>query len=457
LSQLNQAESFWAEQAKQVELELLSRNPENKPRPRLEPTARAVSLLGDPQRSYRVIHITGTNGKTSTARLIERLLRETGLRTGRFTSPHLVSFNERISIDGEPVSDEVLVEVWRDIAPVLEIVDAQLEAEGEAKLTYFEALAVLGFAVFADAPVDVLVLEVGMGGEWDSTNVADGDVAVFAPIGLDHTDRIGSTVAEIARTKAGIIKPDSIVVSASQPPEAEAELVAKAKLFDAPIRWFGSDFELTATEATKIGQTLSVKSLAGTYEDLTMPIHGYFQAENAALAIAAVEAFLGGGQHRLMDDVVRVALADVASPGRLQVIEQNPLVLLDGAHNPHGAKALASALSNSFEARETVAVISMLEQKDLAGFLQNLDPAVTHYVVTQSSSDRALSAEVLAERISAEVGKGKVSVQVNFASALEQARGLLSDSTSGAVLVTGSLTLVGDALAMIQREAELDG
>jgi dihydrofolate synthase/folylpolyglutamate synthase len=188
-----------------------------------------------------------------------------------------------------------------------------------------------------------------------------------------------------------------------------------------------------------------------------MPIHGYFQAENAALAIAAVEAFLGGGQHRLMDDVVRVALADVASPGRLQVIEQNPLVLLDGAHNPHGAKALASALSNSFEARETVAVISMLEQKDLAGFLQNLDPAVTHYVVTQSSSDRALSAEVLAERISAEVGKGKVSVQVNFASALEQARGLLSDSTSGAVLVTGSLTLVGDAQAMIQREAELDG
>jgi len=457
LSHLNQAESFWAEQAKLVEAELLERNSENKPRPRLEPTQRAVSLLGDPQSSYRVIHITGTNGKTSTARLIERLLRETGLRTGRFTSPHLVSFNERISIDGEPVANEVFVEVWRDIAPVLEIVDAQLESEGEAKLTYFEAIAILGFAVFADAPVDVLVLEVGMGGEWDSTNVANGDVAVFTPIALDHTDRIGSTITEIAKTKAGIIKPDAIVVSASQSDDAVSELVAKAERLDVPIRWFGVDFELLETTPTKIGQTLSVRSLAGTYQDLAMPIHGHFQAENAALAIAAVEAFLGGGEQRLMDDVVRVALADVASPGRLQVIDHHPLVILDGAHNPHGAKALAAALANSFGNPETIAVIAMLEEKDLPGFLANLDPAIKHYVVTQSSSERAVAAVDLAARIAETVGAEKVSVQPNFASALEQAKGLLSDSDTGAVLVTGSLTLVGDALAKIQREAELDG
>jgi dihydrofolate synthase/folylpolyglutamate synthase len=454
---LNQAESFWAEQAKLVEAELLERNSENKPRPRLEPTQRAVSLLGDPQSSYRVIHITGTNGKTSTARLIERLLRETGLRTGRFTSPHLVSFNERISIDGEPVANEVFVEVWRDIAPVLEIVDAQLESEGEAKLTYFEAIAILGFAVFADAPVDVLVLEVGMGGEWDSTNVANGDVAVFTPIALDHTDRIGSTITEIAKTKAGIIKPDAIVVSASQSDDAVSELVAKAERLDVPIRWLGVDFELLETTPTKIGQTLSVRSLAGTYQDLAMPIHGHFQAENAALAIAAVEAFLGGGEQRLMDDVVRVALADVASPGRLQVIDHQPLVILDGAHNPHGAKALAAALANSFGSPETIAVIAMLEEKDLPGFLANLDPAIKHYVVTQSSSERAVAAVDLADRIAETVGAEKVSVQPNFASALEQAKGLLSDSDTGAVLVTGSLTLVGDALAKIQREAELDG
>ena len=457
MSHLNQAESFWAEQAKLVEAELLERNSENKPRPRLEPTQRAVSLLGDPQSSYRVIHITGTNGKTSTARLIERLLRETGLRTGRFTSPHLVSFNERISIDGEPVANEVFVEVWRDIAPVLEIVDAQLESEGEAKLTYFEAIAILGFAVFADAPVDVLVLEVGMGGEWDSTNVANGDVAVFTPIALDHTDRIGSTITEIAKTKAGIIKPDAIVVSASQSDDAVSELVAKAERLDVPIRWFGVDFELLETTPTKIGQTLSVRSLAGTYQDLAMPIHGHFQAENAALAIAAVEAFLGGGEQRLMDDVVRVALADVASPGRLQVIDHHPLVILDGAHNPHGAKALAAALANSFGNPETIAVIAMLEEKDLPGFLANLDPAIKHYVVTQSSSERAVAAVDLAARIAETVGAEKVSVQPNFASALEQAKGLLSDSDTGAVLVTGSLTLVGDALAKIQREAELDG
>ena len=457
MSHLNQAESFWAEQAKLVEAELLERNSENKPRPRLEPTQRAVSLLGDPQSSYRVIHITGTNGKTSTARLIERLLRETGLRTGRFTSPHLVSFNERISIDGEPVANEVFVEVWRDIAPVLEIVDAQLESEGEAKLTYFEAIAILGFAVFADAPVDVLVLEVGMGGEWDSTNVANGDVAVFTPIALDHTDRIGLTVAEIAKTKAGIIKPDAIVVSAIQTADAVRELEAKAEILDVPIRWLGVDFELLETTPTKIGQTLSVRSLAGTYRDLAMPIHGHFQAENAALAIAAVEAFLGGGEQRLMDDVVRVALADVASPGRLQVIDHQPLVILDGAHNPHGAKALAAALANSFGSPETIAVIAMLEEKDLPGFLANLDPAIKHYVVTQSSSERAVAAVDLADRIAETVGAEKVSVQPNFASALEQAKGLLSDSDTGAVLVTGSLTLVGDALAKIQREAELDG
>ncbi len=404
-----------------------------------------------------MIHITGTNGKTSTARLIERLLRETGLRTGRFTSPHLVSFNERISIDGEPVSNEVFVEVWRDIAPVLEIVDAQLESEGEAKLTYFEAIAILGFAVFADAPVDVLVLEVGMGGEWDSTNVAKGDVAVFTPIALDHTDRIGLTVAEIAKTKAGIIKPDSIVVSAIQTADAVRELEAKAEILDVPIRWLGVDFELLETTPTKIGQALSVRSLAGTYRDLAMPIHGHFQAENAALAIAAVEAFLGGGEQRLMDDVVRVALADVASPGRLQVIDHQPLVILDGAHNPHGAKALAAALANSFGSPETIAVIAMLEEKDLPGFLANLDPAIKHYVVTQSSSERAVAAVDLADRIAETVGAEKVSVQPNFASALEQAKGLLSDSDTGAVLVTGSLTLVGDALAKIQREAELDG
>ena len=217
-------DSYWSAQANAVLEKLLLRIPENKIRPRLEPTRRAVELLGDPQKSYRVIHITGTNGKTSTTRFIERILREHGLRTGRFTSPHLVRINERMALDGEPVSDEQLVNVYADIEPILEFVDQELVDAGDSRLTFFEALAVLGFAVFADAPVDVLVLEVGMGGAWDSTNVADGDVAVFTPIGLDHMDRLGNTIEEIAQTKSGIIKPGSIVVSSTQSADALAVL-----------------------------------------------------------------------------------------------------------------------------------------------------------------------------------------------------------------------------------------
>jgi dihydrofolate synthase/folylpolyglutamate synthase len=449
-------ERHWAEQALLVEQALLARNPENKPRPRLAPTRRAVELLGDPQSSYRVIHVTGTNGKTSTARLIERLLRETGLRTGRFTSPHLVSFNERISIDGEPVANEILVEVWSEIAPVLDLIDSQLEAEGEAKLTYFEALAVLGFAIFADAPVDVLVLEVGMGGEWDSTNVADGDVAVFAPISLDHTDRIGSTISEIARTKSGIIKPGSIVVSAAQVPEAKAILREKAATLGSQIYFAGQDFAVLSSLPNKVGQQIAVRSLTSEYTNLQLPLHGDFQSENAVLALAAVEAFIGGGSQRLLDDVVRVSFADVASPGRLQIIDVDPLVILDGAHNPHGATAVSQALATSFSNPKTVAVISMVQDKDTDGFVDNLDAAIDHYVVTQSSSDRAQSASELAKKLSDKLGSSKVSLQASVSSAIEQAKNLVKDSPNGAVLVTGSLTLVGEVLAIKQKEAELD-
>jgi dihydrofolate synthase/folylpolyglutamate synthase len=240
---------------------LLTRIPENKLRPRLEPTRRAVELLGDPQKSYRVIHVTGTNGKTTTTRIIERILRELGLRTGRFTSPHLVRLNERMAIDGEPVGDQQLAEVWADIEPILAMVDSELEAAGDTKLTFFEALAVLGFAVFADAPVDVLVLEVGMGGEWDSTNVADGDVAVFAPISMDHAERLGSTIAEIAKTKSGIIKPGAIVVSSAQVPEAMRVIEQKAADIAERIAVYGRDFEVLDVEPDTAGQRFSVKTL----------------------------------------------------------------------------------------------------------------------------------------------------------------------------------------------------
>lgn len=443
-------EAFWAEKAKEVEAALLTRIPENKLRPRLEPTRRAVELLGDPQRSYRVIHVTGTNGKTSTTRFIERLLREHGLRTGRFTSPHLVRLNERMSIDGEPVSDEILYEVWNDIAPILDFVDAELEAAGDTKLTFFEALAVLGFAVFADAPVDVLVLEVGMGGEWDSTNVADGDVAVFTKIGIDHAERLGNTIAEIAKTKSGIVKQGAIVVSSQQPAEALEVLKAKAAELADAFKVEGQDFAVLDVDPQPAGQGLSVRGLAGEYLDLFLPLHGQYQAENAALAIAAVEAFIGGAEHKLMDDVVRVAIADASSPGRLQVVNRDPLTILDAAHNPDGAASLAQALVEYFAAPRAVGVLAVLAEKDAAGVLRELADSFEKVVITASSSPRAIDPEELGALAKEVFGEQNVKITMDAREAMQVAHSIRPEN--GAIVVTGSISLVGDVLALIQEE-----
>ncbi len=443
-------EAFWAEKAQEVEAALLTRIPENKLRPRLEPTRRAVELLGDPQKAYRVIHVTGTNGKTSTTRFIERLLREHGLRTGRFTSPHLVRLNERMSIDGEPVSDEILYEVWNDIAPILEIVDAELEAAGDTKLTFFEALAVLGFAVFADAPVDVLVLEVGMGGEWDSTNVADGDVAVFTKIGIDHAERLGSTIGEIAKTKSGIIKPGAIVVSSQQPADALEVLQAKADEVADAFKVEGQDFAVLDVDPQPAGQGLSVRGLAGEYRDLFLPLHGQYQAENAAVAIAAVEAFIGGAEHKLMDDVVRVAIADASSPGRLQVVNRDPLTILDAAHNPDGAASLAQALVEYFAAPTAVGVLAVLAEKDALGVLTQLADSFEKVVITASSSPRAIDPADLGELAKSVFGEQNVSITNDAREAMKVAHSLRPEN--GAIVVTGSISLVGDVLALIQEE-----
>ena len=449
-------DAYWAERAAQVEAELLTRIPENKIRPRLEPTRRAVQLLGDPQTAYRVIHVTGTNGKTSTTRFIERILREHGLRTGRFTSPHLVSLNERMSVDGEPVSDERLAEVWAEISPILEIVDAELIAAGEDRLTFFEALAALGFAVFADAPVDVLVLEVGMGGEWDSTNVADGDVAVFTPISLDHVERLGKDLTAIATTKSGIIKPGALVVSAAQPAEVLEVLRAKASATADSFAVFDEDFSITEHESFSGGQKFSLKGLAGQYYEMILPIYGTYQAENAVLAVAAVEAFLGGGTQRIMDDVLRPALADVSSPGRLQVISRSPVIILDAAHNPAGAKSLSEALKTSFLSPFAVAVISILEDKDAKGFLEAINDSIVSVVITKSSSPRAMPVEELAALAVQIFGEDRVETEERYEDALAVAKTLLPGNPNAAIIVTGSITLVGDALKVQQKADDLD-
>jgi dihydrofolate synthase / folylpolyglutamate synthase len=449
-------EKYWAIKASEVQEALLSRVPENEIRPRLQPTARLAELLGDPQKAYRVIHITGTNGKTSTSRFIERLLREHGLRTGRFTSPHLVKMNERIAIDGESVSDETLATIWSEIAPIVEIVDTELENSGEQKLTFFEVLSVLAFAIFADAPIDVLVLEVGMGGEWDSTNIADGDVAVFTPISLDHMDRLGKTIEEIAKTKSGIIKSGAIVLTAAQSESAMAVLASKSSKVAEKLLVYGSDFEVTAAESTKLGQVVSIRSAAGTYLDLSLPIHGEFQSENASLAVAAVEAFIGGAEQRIMDDVVRAAFSDFSSPGRLQIVGREPLVILDAAHNPHGANSLVSALAASFEPGFKIGVISILKDKEALEILRILEPAFDRVIITQSESARAIPAEELAKLAESVFGKERLSIQANPRWALAEAKELLPKDLGAAIVVTGSVTLVGQVLKLKQVEAEQD-
>jgi dihydrofolate synthase/folylpolyglutamate synthase len=430
----------------QVLAELYARQPENQVRPRLEPTRRAVQILGDPQTNYRIIHLTGTNGKTSTARIIERILREHGLRTGRLTSPHLIHFNERIALDGEMVSDEVFVEAYLEAKPLLQIVDAQLVAEGEARLTFFEAMTAVAFQIFSDAPIDVLVLEVGMGGEWDSTNVADADVAVFTPIDLDHQKSLGNTIAEIAATKAGIIKSESLIVSSPQHPEAEEVLRERGQ-----VLFSGQDFGVTDISPDGFGIRFSVQGIAGEYPHVWMPMLGSHQAQNAATAIAAVELFLGGGQRSIADEVLRQALADTVSPGRLHVIEKDPLVILDGAHNPHGIRSLREALSFHFPGRELIGVVATLADKDWLESAREFAQTFNRIIITQAPGPRALSAQEFATAF-ADLDIEILDVVPSAIEAVELLRGALGDSSVG--IVTGSLYMVGEVLASVRENSE---
>ncbi|TFC43621.1 bifunctional folylpolyglutamate synthase/dihydrofolate synthase [Cryobacterium shii] len=427
---------------------LLERVGEGAPRPRLAPTRRALELLGDPQTVYPIIHVTGTNGKTSTSRIAESIVRAYGLRTGLLISPHLVRLNERIVIDGESITDEALAANWADISPFLQMVDAELVAAGEGALTFFEALTVLAFACFADAPVDVAVIEVGMGGEWDSTNVADGQVAVFTPIALDHTLRLGATIAEIARTKAGIIKPSASVVSARQVEEAQAELERAAELTESTLASEGEDFALLSSQVAVGGQLISVRGLAGTYSDLFLPMYGTHQAQNAAVAIAAVESFLGAGATALSYALVEEGLASATSPGRLQLVGVEPTVLVDAAHNPHGATALSAALGDYFDFDEIVAVVGILADKDADGIVTALLPSVSRFHVTQSHSERAIGVDDLADLVAETAGEVSTIRFDDLAAALDSARDWALESPKRAVIVTGSITLVGEAITL---------
>ncbi|WP_437585059.1 bifunctional folylpolyglutamate synthase/dihydrofolate synthase [Paramicrobacterium sp. CJ85] len=438
-----------AETAADVIDALLSRTGEGRPRPRLEPTRRVVELLGDPQRAYPIIHLTGTNGKSSTSRITESILRAHGLRTGLFTSPHLRSFNERITIDGSPISDDKLVENWRDVLPYIEMVDAELIGAGEVRLTFFEALTVLAFASFADAPVDVAIIEVGMGGEWDSTNVADADVAVFTPIDIDHQATLGGTLAEIARTKSGIIKPGARVVASAQRAVALAEIERAADRLDATVRVEDRDFLLASDLVAVGGQVISVQGRAARYDDLFLPMFGDHQGHNAALAIAVCETFLGDGATPLDGDVLAQGLAEAKSPGRLDLAATGPTILVDAAHNPHGAASLASALDRYFDASEIGVVIATLEDKDTRGILTHLLPKSERFFATQVESERALAADDLAAEVARAGAGDRVDAYESVEEALEEAREWATADEGRMVLVAGSVILAGEALVAI--------
>ena len=429
---------------------LLERQGERWVQPRVERTRRVLELLDDPQKTYRVVHVTGTNGKTSTSRMIETLVRAHGLRTGLFTSPHLERFTERIMVDGEPVDDAAIADAWDEIAPFVELVDAELAASDDAPLTFFELLTVLAFVAFADAPIDVLVLEVGMGGSWDSTNTADGDVAVFAPIDLDHADRLGDTIAEIASVKAGIIKDGAAVVSARQDPAAEAVLREAAAAHGASIAFEGSEFALAQQRLAVGGQQISVRGLAGTYEDEYLPLYGAHQGFNAALAIAAVESLVGGASQPIAGDVLAEGLGAVTSPGRLQLVGAAPTVLVDAAHNPHGARALVTALREAFDFDEWGVVLGVLSDKDAAGIVSEIAPVAAQVFATAPDSERAEDADAIADL--AEAHDLRVSVHRDLADAAEAARAWAAASDRRAVVIAGSVVLAGEALALAADE-----
>lgn len=445
-----------ARTAKEAYAEILGRAPEHDLVPSLDRIRAVCELLGDPQKSFRVVHLTGTNGKTSTTRMVERLLREHGLRTGRFVSPHLQDVRERIALDGEPLSPERFVEVYEEVLPYVDVVDARSAEHGEPRMTFFEVLVAMAYAAFADAPVDVAVVEVGMGGAWDATNVADGEVSVVMPVAVDHERFLGHDVASIATEKSGIVKPGATAVLAQQPVEAAEVLLRRAVEVGATVAREGLEFGVVAREIAVGGQLLTLAGLAGTYEDVFLPLHGEHQAHNAACALAAVEAFLGAGGEQapagLDRDVVRAGFAGVDSPGRLEVLRGGPTIVVDAAHNPAGAAVLTEAMRESFTFTRLVGVVGVLQEKDAEGILDALEPILDEIVVTQSTSPRAIPAEELGELAEEIFGEDRVHVRSHLVDALDEAIGLVEagGAVGGGVLATGSVTMAADVRTLLK-------
>ena len=432
---------------------LLSRWPETRMEPSLDRIRAFTELLGDPQHTYPVIHLTGTNGKTSTSRMIDTLLRSLELRTGRFTSPHVERMTERISVDGEPLSDDEFVAAFNDVAPYTHLVDLS----SEHPLSFFETVVAMAYAAFADAPVDVAVVEVGLGGTWDATNVADAAVAVVLPVAVDHAHLLGDDPVTIAGEKAGIIKADSIAVIGPQEPDALNAILRRTIEVDAFVARFGSEFSVLDRAFAVGGQRLTLQGLGGVYEDIFLPLAGEHQATNAAVALAAVEAFFGAGANRQLDIAsVQDGFAAVASPGRLERVRTSPTIMVDAAHNPHGAAALAGALAAEFSFTRLVGVLAVMADKDARGILEALADSFDEVVVTRNSSPRSMGPLELAELAVEVFGEEKVHVAGRMDEAIALAVDLAEtnsvDVTGTGVIITGSVVSAGDGRSLVGLE-----
>jgi dihydrofolate synthase/folylpolyglutamate synthase len=412
-----------------------------------------LELLGDPQKAYPSIHITGTNGKTSTARMIDALLRAHGLRTGRYTSPHLKTVRERIAIEAEPIDEEKFADVYAEVAPLAKLLD---ERAGES-LTYFDMTTAMAFAAFADAPVDVAVVEVGLGGVDDSTNVLHAGVTVLTPIGLDHQEWLGDTLEDIALAKVGIVHKGSTLICATQPDEAMRPILEHCAEVSATIAREGSEFGVLRRSLAVGGQVLTLQGLSGVYDEVYLPLHGAHQAQNAAVALAAVEAFLGAGVEKALDaQTVREGFAAATSPGRLERVRTSPTILLDAAHNPHGMAATVTALEDEFSFRRLIAVVAILQDKDARGILEQLEPIVDAVVISRNTSPRATSVADLAAIATDVFGEDRVQVKPDLPDAIEAAVTLAESDVDGelsgvGVLITGSVITVADARGLLKR------
>ena len=441
----------------EVEHSLLGRWPETRLDPTLDRISALCRLLGDPQRAYPVVHLTGTNGKTSTARMIDNLLRALDLRTGRFTSPHLQSMTERICLDGEPLTEDQFVDAFSDVAAYAQIVD---DSTSGPPLSFFEMTVAMAYAAFADAPVDAAVVEVGMGGTWDATNVADGQVAVVTPIAVDHAAYLGDRAETIAAEKSGLVKPGSHLVLAEQEPDVLDVVLGRAGEVGATVLREGVDFGVSDRLTALGGQQIALQGAAGSYDEIFLPLHGAHQARNAGYALAAVEAFTGS--HQLDVDLVREAFAGTSSPGRLEVVRRSPTVLLDAAHNPHGIQAALEAVQDAFTFSPLIGVVGVMADKAVDEIVRLLEPVLAEIVCTQNSTPRAMPAAELGEIAEDVFGADRVTVVRRLDDAIDRAiayadaggEGHEDAIGSGGVLITGSVVTVGEARLLFGGEPQ---